>query len=81
MMSLGSLHINHEICLVFSAVIKNVQLLHIHAPLEEHLVSLLYPEASIKTMTSSQNHRMVLFGRDFKDHLIANLAMCMDTFQ
>lgn len=53
MMSLSSLDINYEICLVFFAVTKNVQLLHIDTPLEEHLVSLLYPEASIKTMMSS----------------------------
>lgn len=46
----SSLDINHEIWLMFSAVILNLQLLLIHAPTEECLVSLLYPEASMRTM-------------------------------
>lgn len=46
----SSLDINHEIWSVFSAVILNLQLLLFHAPIEECLVSLLYPEASIRTM-------------------------------
>lgn len=52
MVSLSSLDINHEICLVFAAVIFNVQLLPIDALIEECFASLLHPEASIRKMMS-----------------------------
>lgn len=52
MVSLSSLDINHEICLVFSAIVFNVQLLPTDAPIEECFTSLLHPEASIRTTMS-----------------------------